>query len=324
MKKNIEWYKHRKDSHRHPKFKLLRATYGGDGWAYEGRFWALNNIIADREDCQLDLGKMREKAVVAEELGLTIEQLNQFLDILCSEEIELLLEVELNIFTNKKIKESLEEALKTREKARQRKGLPEKRESSDELMNFSYEQNHRVKKSKVKENRGEESKVEFTRTENVDNSVNNPLSPNDPPFLLLKNSSSFTFTDYYPFDFNNDQAIKDSLTKLSSVYCNGTGITPSELTRLLNIITKTKNASRQTCFQLTAETFDEWKSFSPDKKNFRYFSSRIEGKISDALTKAREVSAAKLKDDERKETENMNSNEVFSHVARLKNKFTMD
>lgn len=170
-----------------------------------------------------------------------------------------------------------------------------------------------VKVSKGKDRLGKNSKG---KGDAVDNSESNPS-------LLFKNNSSFTFTDYYPFVFANDQAIKDSLTKLSSVYCNGTGLTPSELTRLLNIITKTKNASRQTCFQLTAETFSEWKSFSPEKKNFKYFSARIEGKINDALTKAIEERAAKLKEDERKETEFLNQNEVKTIVDGLKNKFSI-
>lgn len=44
-------------------------------------------------------------------------------------------------------------------------------------------------------------------------------------------------------------------------------------------------------------------------------------KINDALTKAREDHAAKLKQNEQKEIENMNGNEVLSHVERLKQKF---
>lgn len=175
-----------------------------------------------------------------------------------------------------------------------------------------------VKVSKGKDRLGKNSKG---KGDAVDNSVDNSESS---PSLLFKNNSSFTFTDYYPFDFANDQAIKESITKLSTIYCNGTGMTPSELTRLLNIITKTKNASRQTCFQLTAETFAEWKSFSSEKRNFKYFSSRIEGKINDALTKAIEERAELLKHNEKEETKNINGNEVLAHVERLKNKFTIN
>lgn len=156
MKSNLDYYPHYKEAHRHPKFKALRAIYGGgaEGWAAEGRFWALNNIIADSELCQLDLNKKRNRAVVAEEIGLSLEELNQFIEILVSEDVELLFEIDTGIFSNEKIQTVLNSAQKQREKARTRKLL----QSSPENMESSPDPNNRRKEKKGKETKGEESR----------------------------------------------------------------------------------------------------------------------------------------------------------------------
>ena len=161
MKSNLEYYNHRKDSHRHPKFKLLRALHGGgdNGWAAEGRFWALNNIISDSENCELDLTKNRNKAVVAEELNISLNELNLFIQTLLSDDIELLIEVEPGIFTTKKVKEAFGKVSDEREKARVRKDRGKKIVSSDKIIKSSGEPDKRVKESKGNESREEEKKI---------------------------------------------------------------------------------------------------------------------------------------------------------------------
>jgi hypothetical protein len=161
MKSNLEYYNHRKDSHRHPKFKLLRALHGGGerGWAAEGRFWALNNIISDSENCELDLTKNRNKAVVAEELNISLDELNSFIQTLLSDDIELLIEVDPGIYTTKKVKEAFGKVSDEREKARIRKDKGKKTNSSDEILKSSGEPNKRVKESKVNESRREENNL---------------------------------------------------------------------------------------------------------------------------------------------------------------------
>lgn len=160
MKTNLDFYPHRKDSHRHPKFKALRAIYGGgsEGWAAEGRFWALNNIIADSEFCQLDLNKKRNRAVVAEEIGISLEDLDQFIDILAGEDVELLTEIEPLIYVTNKVQEVLTTAQKQREKARTRKLLQSSHEPDDPLQDSLPEPNNRREEKKVKETKEEESK----------------------------------------------------------------------------------------------------------------------------------------------------------------------
>ncbi len=164
MKTNLDYYPHRTDSHRHPKFKMLRTIYGRDGWAMEGRFWALNNFIAESSECKLDLSKKRNKGVVALELGLSFEDFDRFLDVLKSEDVELIYEVEPDIFTTKKVEETLSGMLTEREKSRQRKektqfkkSSPEPLESSPELSESSPEPNNKVKESKGKEKKDSSS-----------------------------------------------------------------------------------------------------------------------------------------------------------------------
>ncbi len=161
MKSNLEYYNHRKDSHRHPKFKLLRALHGGGekGWAAEGRFWALNNIISDSENCELDLTKNRNKAVVAEELNISLDELNCFIQTLLSDDIELLIQVDPGIFTTKKVKEAFGKVSDEREKARVRKDKGKKSGSSDEQLKSSGEPDKRVKERKVNESREEKNNL---------------------------------------------------------------------------------------------------------------------------------------------------------------------
>lgn len=157
----------------------------------------------------------------------------------------------------------------------------------------------------------------------VDNSVNNSLPTNEPD-LLFSNHSSFTFyEDCLPFDFSDTDAIRNSITKLINKFCIGIIPTKSEITRILNIVTETRGAKPETCFKITAETLLGFNSLPLEKKNFAYLSQTIKGKIDDALIKAIEEKAAKLKENELKEIEIFNKNNVKSLVSELTNKFTI-
>jgi len=79
MKNNITYYIHYADSDTHPKFKMLRVKYG---WAGEGKFWALNNKIAEAENCELNLSKKYNKASLANDLNFTLEEFDEFLEYL--------------------------------------------------------------------------------------------------------------------------------------------------------------------------------------------------------------------------------------------------
>lgn len=167
MKTNIDYYPHKSESHRHPKFKMLRSLYPNftEGWAAEGRFWALNNMIASSENCKLDLSKKRNMGVVADELSLSLPELSDFLANLVSEDVELIIEIEPHVYTTNTVQETYQSVAVDRENARKRKksvkfsGSDEKDESSPELIKSSPELNNKVNRSEVNRSELKESEV---------------------------------------------------------------------------------------------------------------------------------------------------------------------
>lgn len=167
MKTNIDYYPHKSDSHLHPKFKMLRSLYSNlaEGWAAEGRFWALNNMIARAENCKLDLSKKRNMGVVADELSLSLPELSDFLANLVSEDVELIVEIEPQVYTTGTVQETYQSVVVDRENARKRKksvkisGSDEKDESSPELIKSSPEPNNKVNRSEVNRSELKESEV---------------------------------------------------------------------------------------------------------------------------------------------------------------------
>jgi len=87
MKKNLDWYKHYTHSHEHPKFRALRVKYG---WAGEGRFWALNNIIAHSSECEIDTNEEFRLDGIADVLNFSLEEVTEFLKFL-SEKCKLII-----------------------------------------------------------------------------------------------------------------------------------------------------------------------------------------------------------------------------------------
>lgn len=76
MKKNLKFYSHMVTSHNHWKFKTLRRKYD---WAGEGKFWALNNLIAESDYCRLDLSEEERKMAIAVELDFDIDEFSEYL-----------------------------------------------------------------------------------------------------------------------------------------------------------------------------------------------------------------------------------------------------
>lgn len=76
MKNNLDRYPHSVTSHSHWKFKTLRRAYG---WAGEGKFWALNNMIADAGDCVINLNDPVRKAAVAAEIDFDVPELEEYI-----------------------------------------------------------------------------------------------------------------------------------------------------------------------------------------------------------------------------------------------------
>ena len=151
---------------------MLRSLYPNfiEGWAAEGRFWALNNMIAISDNCKLDLTKKRNIGVIADELSLSSPELLDYLAVLTSEDVELLQETEPGIYTTKIVQETLESVMEDRERSRKRKksvkntGSDGKDESSPELSESSPEPNNKVNKSEV--NKSELNKSESGEKKN--------------------------------------------------------------------------------------------------------------------------------------------------------------
>ncbi len=132
MKNNIEYYPHYADSDQHGKFKTLRMKYG---WAGEGKFWALNNRIAQSENCILNLNKSYNFATIANDLEFNKEEFQEYLNYL---EIECHLIYKINDgYTTDIVQEILEKLSKERKNARDRK--TSSKESSGELSKSSGE-----------------------------------------------------------------------------------------------------------------------------------------------------------------------------------------
>jgi len=134
MKKNLAFYSHYVNSHNHWKFKLLRSKYG---WAGEGKFWALNNMIADSDNCLLNLNRKNIKATVANDLDFNLKELDEFIKFLF-EECELIKNLDGNIYTEN-VREDYTRVMKERESARIRKlkSSPELSSSSLKLFKSS-------------------------------------------------------------------------------------------------------------------------------------------------------------------------------------------
>lgn len=116
MKNYLSFYPHYTNSHNHWKFKLLRSRLG---WEAEGKFWALNNMIASSEQCILKLSKKQIRGSTMNDLNLTPEAFDEFIDVL-TKECELIINLNGDI-TTEIVRDSLRLVMKERETARIRK-----------------------------------------------------------------------------------------------------------------------------------------------------------------------------------------------------------
>ena len=152
MKNNIDFYQHYANSDQHPKFKMLRVQYG---WSGEGKFWALNNRIAQSDNCCLDISKKYTKAAIASDIDLNLKEFDEFVSYLL-DDCELLTLCEPGVITTDIIQENFNRVASNREKARERKQrwFEKVRRENAELDESSGDQNNKGKskgKSKSKD-----------------------------------------------------------------------------------------------------------------------------------------------------------------------------
>jgi hypothetical protein len=154
MKNNIDFYQHYAGSDQHPKFKMLRVEYG---WEGEGKFWALNNRIAQADECCLNISKKYNKAAIANDLDFNLETFDMFIEFL-KIDCELIRECKPGIITTDIIQENFEKVSGKRKKNQSYY----KKAVSDTLSNSQTTgteiQQAETIQSKVKESKVKESK----------------------------------------------------------------------------------------------------------------------------------------------------------------------
>lgn len=120
----LSYFPHEVNSRGHWKFKALRKKFGFEG---EGRFWVLNCIIAEEENCRLDLSRPAKLTGIADELGMEDAQFNEFLKYLIKE-VELIRSDGEGYYTDK-VDEIFESVMKNRK--RQKKYYDSKKEPAE-------------------------------------------------------------------------------------------------------------------------------------------------------------------------------------------------
>ena len=115
MRNNIQYFRHECSAYRNRKFKMLRVKYG---WAGEGRFWALNSIIGERENCILKLDSKMAKMDVASEIDMQPDELTEFIRYL-KDECDLLIEKDGG-YTTKEVQKNFEYSTSKRKSDRNR------------------------------------------------------------------------------------------------------------------------------------------------------------------------------------------------------------
>ena len=106
----IKSFPHDVRSFQHWKFQALRKAYG---WAGEGKFWALNCMIATTESCMLDLTESDVREMLVTELGFGNEkELLWFITFLTSDECRLLKEKKKLLITTDVTMETMKAAVK--------------------------------------------------------------------------------------------------------------------------------------------------------------------------------------------------------------------
>lgn len=163
MKNNLDRYPHFVASHNHWKFKTLRRAYG---WSGEGKFWALNNMIADSEGCIINLNDPVRKAAVAAEIDFDIPELDQYIEFLVNK-CQLLV-LSDSMVTTEKVQETFSFVDEKRKRDRDRKlenstrktnNSDRKIENSTRKINASSKVAVENEQSKVKERKEKKSKV---------------------------------------------------------------------------------------------------------------------------------------------------------------------
>jgi hypothetical protein len=160
VKNNLQFFSHDNDARNNWKHKALRSRYG---WEGEGRFWALNEMVAEADDCRLDLSRAGKRSSYAEDLGMSLEELDEFLAFLADSELCDLILYENGIVTTKRTQEDLERVERNREKHREvAKRLPR---GANGRFDRSNGKKHRSNGGPTSSSTVEQTRIDKTRAE---------------------------------------------------------------------------------------------------------------------------------------------------------------
>lgn len=86
--KDALYFSHDCNARHDPKCRALRRKFG---WAGYGQFWALVEMLRERDSFKIDTSKEYEVETIAEEIGMTPGQVKKFIEFLESKQCELLI-----------------------------------------------------------------------------------------------------------------------------------------------------------------------------------------------------------------------------------------
>ncbi len=115
MKNNLPWFTHESDARNNRKLKAIRTKFGFEG---VGRFWTLNEIIAQSDNCRLDLKRKLDRNDLSDELRMNPDELDTFLEFLADpDECGIIIYTD-GVVWNEHTQEDLEKTMTNREKSR--------------------------------------------------------------------------------------------------------------------------------------------------------------------------------------------------------------
>jgi hypothetical protein len=156
MKNDLPFFSHDNNARNHPKMKALIAEYGYEGY---GRFWALNEKIAETSGAFINISKKINRLALANELNFDGNELDKFLEFLSDPEIDLI-NIKDNKITTDRISESYKAVINKREKQRKNKQSIDNEEIDSDFNKINSDNEEIDSDFNTEENRIEENKKE--------------------------------------------------------------------------------------------------------------------------------------------------------------------
>ena len=223
MRNDLPFFSHDNNARLHPKMKALITQYGPAGY---GRFWMLNERIAQADDARLDISKKITKLDIAGELHLGLDEFNAFIAFLSDPEIDLISAEESHSSAEESSKSFILTTDRTQldyarvKSERERKKVngrnsAEKRHSSAEESHSSAEFFNRAEQSRADKNRaGMQANSSSRDDDEIPDVADASMPPAACPFIStqeVKNACSLS-----PFGIRlSARDLEDIATRLS-------------------------------------------------------------------------------------------------------------